>query len=63
MVQWECKNLWIKGKGLRNLVDLDQLDVLMNSVGTEGWELVSVTRKGQNLAWGFATFKRERQPA
>ncbi len=63
MVQWECKNQWIKGKGLRNLVDLDQLDVLMNSVGTEGWELVSVTRKCQNLAWSFATFKRERQPA
>ena len=59
MVKWEYKNIYLKGTGFRNLTDLDQLDDLMNSLGAEGWELVSTIRKGQNLLFAIAIFKRE----
>ncbi len=59
MVKWEYKNIYLKGTGFRNLTDLDQLDDLMNSLGAEGWELVSTIRKGQNLSFAIAIFKRE----
>ncbi len=52
MVKWEYKNIYLKGTGFRNLTDLDQLDNLMNSLGAEGWELVSTIRIGKRESHG-----------
>ncbi len=52
MVKWEYKNIYLKSTGFRNLTDLDQLDNLMNSLGAEGWELVSTIRIGKRESHG-----------
>ena len=39
-------------------MDLDEIDEVMNSLGAQGWELVSTINKGQNLAHAIAIFKR-----
>jgi hypothetical protein len=60
MKKWHYKNVFIKGSGLRNFVDLKDLDNLMNRMGADGWEFVSTIKKDQNLAFAIAVFKRER---
>ncbi len=57
-MRWEYKNIWLKGTGFRNLMDLDEIDEVMNSLGAQGWELASTINKGQNLAHAIAIFKR-----
>ena len=39
-------------------MDLDEIDEVMNSLGAQGWELVSTINKGQNLAHAITNFKR-----
>ena len=57
-MRWEYKNIWLKGTGFRNLMDLGVIDGVMNSLGAQGWELVSTINKGQNLAHAIEIFKR-----
>jgi hypothetical protein len=45
MKKWHYKNVFIKGSGLRNFVDLKDLDNLMNRMGADGWEFVSTIKK------------------
>jgi hypothetical protein len=43
MPKWEYKTIKIDAKGmLGGIVDTPQLDSLLNSLGREGWNLVSV---------------------
>jgi hypothetical protein len=60
MKKWHYKNVFIKGSGLRNFVDLKDLDDLMNRMGADGWEFVSTIKKDQDFAFAIAVFKRER---
>ena len=60
MKKWHYKNVFIKGSGLINFVDLKDLDDLMNRMGADGWEFVSTIKKDQNFAFAIAVFKRER---
>ena len=32
-MRWEYKNIWLKGTGSKNLMDLDEIDEVMNSLG------------------------------
>ena len=45
MKKWHYKNVFIKGSGWRNFVDLKDLDDLMNRMGADGWEFVSTIKK------------------
>lgn len=60
MKKWHYKNVFIKGSGLRNFVDLKDLDDLMNRMGADGSEFVSTIKKDQIFAFAIAVFKRER---
>ena len=60
MKKWHYKNVFIKGSGLRNFVDLKDLDDPMNRMGADGWEFISTIKTDQNSAFAIAIFKRER---
>ena len=60
MKKWEYKSMFLKGTGfMGHKVNATELDGLLNSLGAEGWELVSTIEKGQNFSFAIAIFKRE----
>lgn len=62
MKRFEYKSLEIKPKGTWSWkFDFDEIDRTLNQLGSQGWELVSVTSRDMGgTAYGFHyTFKRE----
>ncbi|WP_348705038.1 DUF4177 domain-containing protein [Acidovorax soli] len=63
MQKWEYKTMKVEAKGLLGgVVDAGALDVLLNQLGSQGWNLVSVF--DTNMLHGqsreiVAIFKRE----
>ncbi len=42
MDRWEYKSIQFKTRGIMGgVVDIDQLDAMLNNLGSQGWELVS----------------------
>ena len=62
MEKWEYKSIKIETKGIMGgILELDKFDYELNTLGQEGWELVScfTTNQGQGYTReSIAVFKR-----
>lgn len=60
MRKWEYKNIFLVGTGFMGAkANVKELDELMNTLGADGWELVSTIPRWQNFSFAIAIFKRE----
>lgn len=64
MERWEYKTIKIKLKGLTGgILDVEEFNYELNSLGAQGWELVSafITTQGQGAGRdAIAVFKRRK---
>ena len=65
-MKWEYKTATMEPKGwLKSKVDSQKTDALLNKLGSQGWELVSVLPLAQNMGYAGKTgsiafmFKRQ----